>query len=210
MGGCGSGSWYRWNSRRTTGSSLSLDVRRFQRDGYLVPGKSFSWAWSNDAGEKLATIGIRVEKNLMILNYRVGSNSDDLADVSEPVPLEWMSCNYGGFRPWFRCPGVKSGVHCGRRVAILYGPGKFFLCRHCYDLAYSSQNASAMDRPMYRAQRIRRRLGGSASLMSPFPWKPRGLHWKTYWRLRREAERAESKSWIMLDIQLERLRSKLP
>ncbi|GAG06388.1 unnamed protein product [marine sediment metagenome] len=49
-------------------------------------------------------------------------------------------CNYGGQRYWFICP--LSG--CNRRVAKLYKPnnGRYFGCRHCYNLAYASMNVS--------------------------------------------------------------------
>jgi hypothetical protein len=46
-------------------------------------------------------------------------------------------CNYGGQRAWFVCPGG-----CGRRAAILYY-GNTPACRHCYHLAYESQQESA-------------------------------------------------------------------
>ncbi len=35
------------------------------------------------------------------------------------------------------------------------------------------------------------KLGGSPSLADPFPDKPKGMWWRTYWRLRKEAEEAE-------------------
>ena len=43
----------------------------------------------------------------------------------------------------------------------------------------------------YRSQRIRRLLGGSGSLLEPFPWKPKGMPYRTYCRLRENAEKAE-------------------
>ncbi len=39
------------------------------------------------------------------------------------------------------------------------------------------------------------RLGGSANLMEPFPWKPKGMHSRTYERLRLAATEAEL-CWI--------------
>src|SRR5829696_5569154 len=69
----------------------------------------------------------------VILTYRHRSGpSGEWEDVQEPMPLAWTACNFGGERPWFVCPGAG----CGRRAAVLYGPGKYFLCRHCYDLRY--------------------------------------------------------------------------
>jgi hypothetical protein len=108
-------------------------------------------------------------------------------DVKETVPLDWAPCNLGGERPWFICP--RAG--CGRRVAVLYGPGRYFLCRYCYDLAYQSQWDNKMYRALHRAQDIRRQLGGSANMMEPFPEKPKGMHSRTYERLWWEHYEAE-------------------
>jgi hypothetical protein len=81
------------------------------------------------------------------------------------VALGWAPCNFGGEWPWFGSPGIR----CGRRVAVLYGPGKYFLCRHCYDLRYKSQREDKNDRALRRAQMIRQRLGGSANMVESFP-----------------------------------------
>ena len=47
-----------------------------------------------------------------------------------------------------------------------------------------------------RTQYIRTSLGGSPSLAEPFPEKPKGMWWRTYWRLREEAQEAEHRSWL--------------
>jgi hypothetical protein len=114
-------------------------------------------------------------------------------DVKEPVSLEWTPCNFGGERPWFVCPGVVNGKRCGRRVAILYGPGKYFLCRHCYDLRYESQRKDKKDRALRRAQKIKTRFGGSANMLEPLPERPKGMHHDGYMRLFREHHEAEWK-----------------
>ena len=80
--------------------------------------------------------------------------------------------------------------------AVIYGAGKYFLCRHCYDLTYASQQENVNDRKLRKANRIKERLGGS--LQGPFPWKPKNMHWKTYWRLREEAVQAESSAWAAI------------
>src|SRR5471030_196284 len=94
-------------------------------------------------------------------------------------------------RPYFVCPGVVNGVACGRRVAKLYGPGRYFLCRHCYRLAHASQSEGALDRVLRRANKIRQRLGGDPGMVAPFPPKPKGIWWRTYERLRDRAFDAE-------------------
>jgi hypothetical protein len=121
------------------------------------------------------------------------------------VPLSWTACNFGGERPWFVCPGAG----CGRRVAILYGPGRYFLCRHCYDLVYESQRENAIYRALRRAQAIRERLGGSANMTKPFPEKPKGMHWQTCERLWWEHHEAEMEQLAGMREWLDRLQKKV-
>ncbi len=106
--------------------------------------------------------------------------------------------------PFFRCPGVVNNVLCDRRVAKLYARSHYFLCRHCYQLAYPSQNVSVADRPLTRAQDIRRQLGGSANLLVPFPMKPKNMHWMRYWRLQDRATKAEVEALTIMQRWLDR------
>ena len=193
MGGYGSGRSRSWGSRDTVEGYRHLDVRKLQRDGCLRFGSVFRTVWTNRAGEETSSIGGQAYLDRLVLSYKHKSRSSDSQwqDVEEPVQLTWTRCNYGGQRPWFICPG--SG--CGRRVAILYSVGKYYLCRHCYRLAYRSQGWGRADRLMEKARRIRMRLGGSANLIEPFPWKPRWMRWSKYWRLRDESEEANRESW---------------
>lgn len=46
MGGPGSGRGLRAGTAETTSDFLQLDVRRWQRDGFLIAGRAFSWQWS--------------------------------------------------------------------------------------------------------------------------------------------------------------------
>ena len=197
MGGSGSGSYYRSGIKDTTDGHKSLDVNWLNRKGYLAPGRwsSIHW-WRGD--EDVGNINIRAEERSLVLEYRCGVGGGEWESVTEAVLLSWTLCNYGGRRPWFICPGVRSGVPCRRRVAKLYGAGKLFLCRHCYDLAYDSQREPKYSRLTRVEQNIRRRLGGSTSLAEPFPPKPKGMHWNTYLRLRNKAEYAELRYWGLL------------
>jgi len=76
-------------------------------------------------------------------------------------------------------------------VAILYKLRKYFLCRYCYDLRYESQRKDKKDRALRTAQKIRKRLGGSANMLEPFPERPKGMHHDTYMRLLWEHHEAE-------------------
>jgi hypothetical protein len=146
----------------------------------------------------------RPKRLLLLYRHRSGPGGE-WEDVHEPVSLDWTACNFGGERPWFICPGAD----CGRRVAILYGPGRYFLCRHCYDLRYESQRENGMSRALRRAQAIRERLGGSANMTQPFPEKPKGMHWKTYERLWWEHHEADMEQLSGMREWLDRLEKKV-
>lgn len=75
-------------------------------------------------------------------NQQTGENEY----VNLHIPLTVTSCNYGYMRYWFRCPLSKNGQFCGRRVGVLYSIGKYFGCRHCGEIAYTSQLASGKNR----------------------------------------------------------------
>jgi hypothetical protein len=209
MGGVGSGYWYRFDKKTTTGECQSVDVRHLHREGLLTPGRWFSLRWSR-AKREIGSIRCAVtgseKPERVILTYRHRSGSGrEWEDVREPVALTWTVCNFGGERPWFICPGAG----CGRRVAVLYGPGRYFLCRHCYDLVYESQRENGMYRALHKAQSIRERLGGSASMMKPFPERPKGMHHETYWRLREEHDEAEMEQLIGMREWLDKLEKKV-
>jgi hypothetical protein len=147
---------------------------------------------------------LRPERVILRYRYRSGQGGE-WEDMWEPVSLEWTACNFGGERPWFVCPGEG----CGRRVALLYGPGRYFLCRCCYDLVYESQRENGMTRALRRAQTIRERLGGSANMTKPFPVKPNGMHWETYERLWWEHDEADMEQLVGLREWLDRLERKV-
>jgi hypothetical protein len=189
MGGVGSGNWYRWSKKETVEDCRSLDVRRWQRDGLLIPGSSSSWQWSRN-GQKVADIGVRVETKRVFLTYRYRRNGDEWESLNYPVSLDTTRCNYGGSRYWFRCPAVG----CGRRVALLYLGGRYFACRHCYQLAYASQQEALHDRLTRRADKIRKRLEWEPGILNGSGEKPKGMHWRTFERLSNEAEEVTEQS----------------
>jgi hypothetical protein len=194
MGGLGSGSYYRFGSRDCVEDCLSLDVRSLWRDGWLKLGTTFTMTWRHhlrDSSVGILVLGdADVERTRAVeFSYFWGPEGRN-EDISYAVPLTWSPCNFGGFRPWFVCPGVVKGVSCGRRVAMLYLKGRYFLCRHCHDLTYASRQETGRIAALHKCRRIRRRLGGSTNLTEPFPEKPKGMHHKTYWRLLLEYEKA--------------------
>lgn len=178
MGGFGSGRGQ--GGKSTTSDMRPLDIRRLQRDGLLTPGRAFGWQWTVN-GEKVSDIKIRAEADRVILRYRSRSNGGEWQPMEYPVTLEWTACNLGGRRVWFRCPARG----CGRRVAVLFG-GSVFACRHCHNLAYECQRETDDDRAARRADTIRRRLEWEPGILNGEGWKPKGMHWRTFERLKAE------------------------
>ena len=189
MGGSGSGR-PSGLGRDTVESCRSIDVNRLHREGCLRPGWWGGWQWTHD-GERVAWIQLRAETDRLHLSYRFRIVGGEWLDVDETVSIVRLPCRFGGSRPYFVCPGVVNGSVCNRRVAKLHGPGRYFLCRHCYRLAHASQSESAWDRALRRASKMKQRLGGDPGLTAALPLKPKGMWRRTYERLREQAFDAE-------------------
>ena len=177
--------------KATADGCSRLDVNALHRKGALRPGAWCELRWSR-GGEETASIGTLAQQDGVQLVYEVVDRRTEEREVLRYlVRLTWTDCNYGGQRPWFICPNQ----YCGQRVRTLYLRGRHFLCRRCHNLAYESQRESPKDRALTRAQDIRRRLGGSANMLEPFPPKPPRMHWRTYerlWERHEEADRERS------------------
>ncbi len=121
------------------------------------------------------------------LRYTVTRPEDDESrEYDYSIPLEYTECNFGGYRPWFRCPGCRA-----RRGKLYLPPGhERYLCRECYDLGYTSSRTSG-DRVKQAELRYRRAFAkadkhdrrphpnGSPHL----PERPKGMHRDTFERL---------------------------
>lgn len=179
MGGRGSGRRSNYDGKPETSDSMPLDIRKIIRAGLWVPGNSFSWQWLvND--RQVAGIRIRVDVQSMVLSYLIKSTSEV---VEQRVQTQTYPCHLGGERRWFTCP------QCSKRVALLYAPGQYFACRKCYGLGYATQKEGAGDRAASRANKLRKRLGWDAGILNGNGGRSKGMHWKTYLRLKAEHDR---------------------
>jgi hypothetical protein len=199
MGGIGSGRPSGFG-RDTVETCRSIDVNRLHREGCLRSGWLGGWQWTRD-GERVADIVIRAAADRLTLSYRIRQHGGEWQDIEQPTPIVWVPCRFGGRRPYFLCPARR----CGRRGSKVYGAGAYFLCRHCYRLAYASQRENHFDRALRRANDIRMQLGGEPGMASLFPQRPRGMHRRTYERLQSEVWRAEMLAEERLNTMLERL-----
>jgi hypothetical protein len=83
------------------------------------------------------------------------------------------------------------------------------LCRYCQDLTYETRQLGRKDSALRKCQKIRRRLGGSANMIEPFPPRPKGMHLKTYMRLWREHDKAEQQYTEIMLADLKKMKSQL-
>jgi hypothetical protein len=125
-----------------------------------------------------------------ITKLRTSRHRIELGLGHQPIPqiirISWTRCNFGNARPWLHCP------FCGRRVAKLFRGLAGYFCRPCVgNPMYASQSKSTRGRRHFEACKLRLRLGGIASIAAPFPERPRGMHKKTYARLRQRIEKLE-------------------
>ncbi|MFC2063712.1 hypothetical protein ACFLXB_01270 [Chloroflexota bacterium] len=146
LGGYGSTRWNYHIKKTTVEDCFKLTIKFLK--SYLVPGNSNSIRWLRGE-EEIGSISYRVHGNdrpsEISLNYTIGARSGHPEDFEYRVNLTTTPLSWGGERYWFVCP--LQG--CYQRVGCLYLPpgGKYFGCRHCYQLSYKSRqegNSSRM------------------------------------------------------------------
>lgn len=163
----------------------NIDVRKWQRQGYLTGFYSFTCKWTNIIGEHMGTISVFTTPEYARLLYTITRwGSGQKKDIDYDIPLSWTSCNYGGRRAWFVCK-------CGRRVIKLYCKNDYFCCRHCQRLNYYSQQQSKVDQKMgsigEKIYKIQRKLKTERDNNNTYyALRPKGMHHEKYEQLLKE------------------------
>ena len=151
-------------------SSDSLDVRELKKFGLL-------------RDQRMILQGLRWPALSRIVSSRHWLELDFAGrDTMQRVRVSWTRCHLGGRRPWMHCP------YCEKRVAkLLKGMGGY-CCRACIgNPFYACQAKSSHGRRHFGICKIRLQLNGYASLLEPFPERPRGMHQKRYERMKARA-----------------------
>jgi hypothetical protein len=140
VGGMLSGRWGWHTKRPTVEESRMLDLSKLKRDGAFRPGCSGHVRWLRGETET-SSIGYTVGQQdcglILTLHYKITRTGED---VKIPVRLDTTRPRFGGLRWWFICPLTVNGRPCTRRVGKLYLPpgARYFGCRHCHGLTYTS------------------------------------------------------------------------
>ncbi len=142
------GRWY-FDKKDTVEDCRSVSIAFLRKYDYFGGWRSGVITWTNWCGEQTASIGVTVstgdgENYARFFYTSTSRQTGEKTDYDYRIPLVTTPCNLGGVRWWFICALSKNGVYCGRRVGKLYLPpgGKYYGCRHCYDLSYESRNDS--------------------------------------------------------------------
>ena len=183
MGGVGSGNWYRWDKKTTTDQVKRIDIRFMKKQGLLKPNMAGTLHWSVRS-EPSGSIRYTCYIDYLQLSFRHRNRGGEWQPVEQHIPFDRTACNFGGERLWFLCP------NCSKRVGLLYGVGKLFLCRHCYELPYSSQNSGHMDNLIEQKHRLGERIFEHYEYGEGWG-KKKGMHWSTFNRLHTKYERYE-------------------
>lgn len=154
MGGSGSG---RRREKTTVEEGLILSAATLQSGKLLRLGSGAvgSLAWTRTAtGETSSSISYEVNTlnqadPWIRLSYTVRRNKED---VDFRVRLTTTPLPWGGVRWWFLCPLTHNGRGCWRRCGKLYLPpgGRYFGCRLCYNLTYTSSQDAHKSDGLYR------------------------------------------------------------
>jgi hypothetical protein len=188
MGGFGSGRYYRRSERTTCEEVKRIDIRYLRKQNMLRPNTTGSLSW-NIGGEPTGDIRYTMYENTMILNFRFRRHGEgEWESVQQTIWFDRTPCHYGGSRKWFLCP------NCDRRVGLLYGSDVLFLCRHCYRHPYASQGEDYLDRMSRKLDKLSKILEADEYINDGDLWKPKGMHWRTFYNLKMAEIDADERS----------------
>lgn len=130
-------------SRDTTNDARSFSIFFLNEKKMLVPEcvsyrNNIIWFRNGTETARINfNISTVVDDSFIELHYSAKSTGEEeWRPIKQKINLETVSCNFGGKRWYFRCRMTKNSLYCGKRVAVLYQAGDYFVCRNCADLTY--------------------------------------------------------------------------
>jgi hypothetical protein len=153
MGGFGSGRWRGHSKKTTVEECHRLDILRLGQAGILraaMAGTKGVWHEFSQSKVIAALTYVLDTTDMdcpwLQLSYQL-SRTHEAFEYA--IALQTTRLHSGGRRWWFTCPLITRGRACERRVGKLYLPpgARYYGCRHCYDLTYTScQESHLYDR----------------------------------------------------------------
>jgi len=189
MGGYNSGGRNRTHSY--TNQCKQLDSFYFGKGIPLMEEKEIKSLDHTISWKDGGSIAVVLHPGKLDVGYAAGAERKEIHDT---FYFDSVPNNYGGAdRYYFECP------ECGRRCRFLYLHKQHFKCRKCADLNYSRQrlNNTNEDIATYKMRKLLHdgfKVKGALSPMDAStyrPDRPKGMHQKTYMRLRMQLLRAQ-------------------
>lgn len=193
MGGLGSGR-YEYASTPTVRECYQLKAGDFA-DAIDAPGgTAIDLSWGDDVNMRafVENPGESDHADAIRFVYTVDP-SGDARRHEYRVPLDYTEPNFGGVRPWFRCP------ECETRREKLHRPptAERFACRECFDLGYLTSRRSGDDLKQAELRYRRAFAKADAENRRPhpngtphLPERAKGTHRDTFDRLLAEVDKA--------------------
>jgi hypothetical protein len=153
---------------------------RWTRDTWNGPVVTAQAEFDVSVGDGQAQVVVK----RMTLHQRWRGGDLNVA-AGQVIDLTTRPVHFGGRRWYFICPRT------GELALRLHLPlgAKDFASRRAYRLGYAVQRESPRDKAFRRARKARHKIGGADNLSLPLPGKPKWMRWRTFWRLRGEADR---------------------
>lgn len=200
MGGVGSGNWSRWDKKKTTDQVKRIDIHFMRKKGLLKPNSVGNLNWSL-RGQPHGCINYICHKDSLQLSFRYRIREGNWQSEEQHIHFDRTACHFGGDRLWFLCPS------CNTRIGVLYGAGTLFLCRHCHQLSYSSQNSSEIDNLVEQKHKLGERIFEPSEGQQGW-CKKKGMHWKTFHRLHAQYMNLEKRWYKCMEKNIPGFRSK--
>lgn len=186
---------YYWDKKTEKDALDSISMAWLKKHDYLCGYKTGGIKWKrgyNHESSVSFTVCVMDDEKYINFRYSVTNREGIKADYDYSVSIVSTPCNYGGLRYWFICPLSRNGYYCGKRVAELFIDGKYFGCRHCYNLTYSSRNVNRRSPyyPIFRSLDLRNKIDELQTKMK-----------REFYRgkLTRKARRLEKMGWECVD-----------
>jgi len=154
MGGFGSTRW-NWHTKKTqVEECLQFHINTIKKNLKPGYGSVMSWILGDKVTDNIRyrVIGDDAPIAIRLIYKSTDRVTKESVDYDYHVYLTTTPLYWGGVRYWFVCQLLKGDIPCNRRVGVLYLPpgGRYFGCRHCYDLTYRSCQESHMYNGLYQ------------------------------------------------------------
>lgn len=149
-----------WSDRWTVEESKSITTKFLNQHHYFDGGIRWgSLTWSRN-GQETGNISLQVstvewDEHIRFMYTQTDRQTGEKTELDYKARIVSTACHYGGKRWWFICPLVVNGIPCNHRVGVLHlAGGKYFGCRHCYNLTYTSCKESHRFDSLFRKMGI--------------------------------------------------------